>query len=254
MERYVAFLDILGFGSIVEHHPLSEILDTLSIVYSKTEEVRRVGARARSDGTFPITEQTNLFPFSDTFVLSSFDATETSFVNIVASTSLMARYLFGCRLPVRGAITKGEADLIPHTNHLIGKAVIRAKNLEETQDWFGIIIDPELQFNNSINYFLNSPALKPVIVEYLVPFKNGEKSCKIINWRFNWKVQNGTKSIFTPTSKEKDKIKIQNTLKFCKWIRDNNLHVPTSEVWFPWLKELKFNNSKDSWLNHGDEY
>ena len=101
-------------------------------------------------------------------------------------------------LPVRGAISRGEADYIPNTNHLIGKAIISAKELEEKQDWFGIILSPDVL---SVYDTIPTGPIADILVEYEVPLKDCTYvPFMAINWRLNLEVEHGIESLFPNSS------------------------------------------------------
>lgn len=258
MIRYVAFLDILGFSTIVKNKPLSEILQSLSLIVNPLLViVANLGQipKTKNDLLMNLKNpQINIFSFSDTFVLSSHSTNENDFLKIVWATRFLASALFGAQFPVRGAITKGEADFVPHTNHLVGKAVIRAAELEKAQDWFGVIIDPELS-----DAIAHSADLKPLVVEYAVPFKGENdktflKTCRALNWHLNLGIETGVESIFPFCQKPKHIQKMQNTLKFCKWIRDNNFDKEFSKAKFPGFQGFWFGQNPPDHPQSAHEY
>jgi hypothetical protein len=112
------------------------------------------------------------FSFSDTFVLSTPDDSSASFFQIVVGTAVLAQHLFAMRLPVRGSITLGEAEAIPGTHHLVGRAIVRAARLEKAQNWFEVIIDPDI-LNEKHRAMLQIPLVGPLVVSYPVPVKEG---------------------------------------------------------------------------------
>jgi hypothetical protein len=227
--RYISFLDILGFGAFVETNQISTVIERIRHVLSEVVPIVRGMGRFPNDprqyhATVTV-QKLAIFSFSDTFVLYSEDDSPDSFFQIVAGTKLFCSHLMGCGLPVRGAITWGEAECIPGTSHLVGRAVVRAARLEKIQEWFGVLIDPEIM-NDQRKGLLSTPLLKPIIVEYNVPIKKGsvlQNPCPVINWRFRLVVQNGTASLFPATSDPSQEEKRENTLAFCRWLRQNNL-------------------------------
>jgi hypothetical protein len=172
------------------------------------------------------------FSFSDTFVICSRDTTPESLNTIIIATFILSRNLFALGFPVRGAITKGEADYIPNTNHLIGKAIIEAARLEKRQNWFGVILSPEvLPIGNNENTLCKSAV--QILTEYSVPFKDGENIPHlVINWRLNLVVKYGTKSLLPKPFDMQSKTKIDNTLKFAKYLRDTKqAYKKLNEKW-----------------------
>ncbi len=195
-ERYIAFLDILGFSDMILNTDLKEILKRFELILFLTPYAETLGEWTNlGERIYTENKKCSCFSFSDTFVLCSRDATPESLNAIIIATFILSRSLFAFGFPVRGAITKGEADYIPNTNHLVGKAIIEAARLEKRQNWFGVIISPEvLPIGNKKDGLWESAA--QILAEYPVPFKNEENIPHIvINWRLNLIVKYGTKSL-----------------------------------------------------------
>jgi hypothetical protein len=169
-ERYVSFLDILGFSEIVRNTDLESLIKRFKAILFFKPYVEALGRWNNLEGKIqPANRKCSCFSFSDTFVLSTDDASIESFNDITIATFLLARSLFGLGFPVRGAITKGEADYIPGTNHLIGKALIDAAELEKKQDWFGVILSPDIL---SAQDTLPQDPIGDILIKYSVPFNH----------------------------------------------------------------------------------
>ena len=248
--RYVSFLDILGFGSLIETRKLEEVMGRLNHVLSMVlPMVKGLGKVPNDTRQFHVgltVEKLTVFSFSDTFVLYSEDDSPDSFFQIVAGSKLFCSYLISMGLPVRGALTLGEAECIPNTQHLVGKAIVRAARLEKMQEWFGVLIDPQIM-NAQQRQILDTPLLKPLTVNYTVPVKPGESlpvPSIAINWRFNLVVQNGIESLFPESSDPAHQVKRQNTLDFCRWLRGQKMidghpiGPDGKELSIPWLNGL----------------
>ncbi len=194
------------------------------------------------------------FSFSDTFVLCSRDATPESLNAIIIATFILSRSLFAFGFPVRGAITKGEADYIPNTNHLVGKAIIEAARLEKRQNWFGVIISPEvLPIGNKKDGLWESAA--QILAEYPVPFKNEENIPHIvINWRLNLIVKYGTKSLLPEPFDMQSEIKISNTLKFARYLRNSEQAYKNLNE--KWQQKFYVSDTDPTRIppEHGDDY
>lgn len=255
-ERFIAFLDILGFSDIVLNNDLEFVLKKFEMIGGF------LGPYAESlgdcfnpnDPTYPRNKKCSLFSFSDTFVLCSSDTTPESLNNIIISTFIIARGLFASGLPVRGAITKGEADYIPNSNHLIGKAIINAARLEKQQNWFGVIVSPEvISIDNKTDIL--SDSVSQVLTAYSVPFKNGTKiTCLVINWRLNLVVTAGTKSLLPKPIDISSTNKIENTLKFANYIKvTKQAYKKLSENWQQRFYVAETPPTRTP-PKHGDEY
>lgn len=222
--RFVAFLDILGFSEHVGTTELQKLLTRLSAVNRQGLKVaRRIGRFQRDADQYP--DELLSFSFSDTFILCSLDDSDDSFAKIVIGSFVLTRMLFGQGFPVRGAITLGEAEAVPETSHFAGKAIVRAALLEKSQDWFGVIVDPEI-ITPAREELLKSNLLGGITLRYAAPFKkdspiNGE--VRVINWRMNLRARLGIRSLFLNPKEERAALKLENTLTFCRFLRQNSL-------------------------------
>lgn len=267
--RFVSFLDILGFADLVESTPVQIVIEKIESTLSMVPVAQALGVFPnipKKPGDFDPAKlpPLSVFSFSDTFVLSSASESAVSFFQTVIGTALLSKYLFAAGLPVRGAITCGEAEYIPGTAHLVGRAIIRAARLEKAQNWFGIIIDPDI-LTPEREQVLALPLVSPFVVSYDVPFKQMnaiQNPCRVINWRFNIEVQSGTASLLPVGADPAHGIKRDNTLKFCRWLRENNLaygrlqNASGETVSIPWLS-VNFvgpNQPGTPGSQHGDEF
>jgi hypothetical protein len=255
MEKYISFLDILGFSDIILDNNLEGIMEKFKMVtgfiipYSEfLGEWIATGNRDHQSN-----KKCSSFSFSDTFVLYTKDSSHESLNNIIIATFLLTRSLFAVGFPVRGALTKGEADYIPNTNHLIGKAIINAARLEKQQEWFGVIISPDVLSKNNAA-MLDEPTSQ-ILAEYPVPFKNGENiPHMVINWRLNLVAKYGTKSLLPKPFDASSDVKIENTLKFAKHIRDTKqAYKRLNEKWQQTFFVADTDPTKVP-IKHGDEY
>ena len=231
-EGYVAFLDIIGFSQMIKNRPLQEVMHKIETGLFMSRLAGNLGEGVPNTSGMDLFEEKfkplDFFSFSDTFVISTRSLETRYLFQILAGTALLSQYLISEGLPVRGAISKGELAKISGTDHLIGKGIINAAELEKQQEWFVVAIDPNL-VNQEFIELHESPLLYPLAIKYDVPVKetyNGEKVEWAINWRFNLWVHNGLKSLFPDPISQKD-VKLKNTMEFCKHIRSNNLHQGT---------------------------
>lgn len=268
-ERYVAFIDILGFESLIETRPLAEILDKIANVLSLVPVVSTLGHININEAKYSPNEKfksVHLCSFSDSFVITSKDGSRDSLNSIIAATFLLSRGLFMGGLPVRGAISFGEAGIISGTDHIVGKAVVDAIKLERQQSWFGIMFSGQIFKGKKLGELLH-PTIMPLVIEYPVPMKGSLLGCAgyALNWRLNIYSHIGIYPLL-PKPREgqpEDLVKINNTLKFLEFLRETgrrDLNVNRIAGNFPHLHPaLILDNSDDIVgtqlrLEHGDKY
>lgn len=264
--RFVSFMDILGFADFVDTSDLKDVVQAFQTLLSTVPLVRGLGSLPGQTHYHIKAKdpQIEIFSFSDTFILVTPDDSPKAFFEIIAATAVMSGFLFAGKLPVRGAVTCGEAEYLPGTSHLVGKALVRASKLEKEQEWFGIICDPTMLTPERAS-ILQDKRIKQRTVDYAVPLKKTatiSNPCKVINWRFNMRIQCGTASLFPECRDEEHKRKRDNTLKFCRWLRESELaygNIQSQQgetLSVPWLEGCYSGKAhpQSQEAKHGDEY
>lgn len=259
MQRYIAFLDILGFQNFVRRTPLAEVTRRLSDAFQFTHFADCLGDMREVNGVVHPNERSRSvyrFSFSDSFVLATKDDSRDSLNSIIAVTFLYSRSLFAGQLPVRGAIVKGEADFVPGTDHIVGNGVLDAVELEKHQDWFGVMLGSQLGSYSQIRSQLDARVI-PLIVPYRIPLKpNRVQPGAAINWRLNLWASLGVQTFFPEPADDLQRAKRNNALRFAKHVRDNGLSQTEHDR--PWLLPVVVREMKEGTtevpLVHGDEY
>lgn len=257
MQRYIAFLDILGFKSFVKRTSLGDVKKRLHSAIASARFADCGGYVIIVEGNLRPNERMRFvrrFSFSDSFVLVTEDDSVASLNSIIAVTGLYARKLFGQQFPLRGAIVRGEADFVPDTNHIVGNGVLDAIELETQQEWFGVMLAPQLGTFAEVVSQLD-PRITPLVIPYNVPMKCGAAPPAIaINWRLNLWSTLGVKWLFPTPADERQTAKRDNALRFAKHVRDSGLEFTPQDR--PWLQDMLIQNRPvtESPFPHGDEY
>jgi hypothetical protein len=123
-KRYVAFVDILGFGSIVNQSQSSpaQTKKLVELLESVTKTIPTAIDTIEDDDY-------RVQAFSDCIVLSE-KATRTGLLHLLATVSAHSVALLGSRILIRGGIAKG---LLYHSQNVVfGPAMLEAYRLEQT--------------------------------------------------------------------------------------------------------------------------
>lgn len=129
--RWVAYLDLLGFGELV-------CTENWVNIFSKYAPI--IERYTRED---LIAEPTiEKAWFSDTFILFSPDDTALSFTAIEGTARWFVNYLVSHGIPVRGAISCDDLYADKQNNIFFGKALLEAYHYGENQNWIGLILTP----------------------------------------------------------------------------------------------------------------
>ena len=133
-EKWVLFLDILGFEAYINDEKKSEMLaEKILLVINKATKIPSISK-------IPMC----ISQFSDTFVVSCDDLHALNLITII-----MQAYLLSNCLLSRGAITYGK--VFHNGSQFIGPAINRAYNLEKLEAIYPrVIIDPECEQHPSV--------------------------------------------------------------------------------------------------------
>jgi hypothetical protein len=257
-KRALAIIDLLGISALTKEKTLAE----LSIIYDNfilradsfliplqgynSDEI--VLFRNHPIGT-PLCHRHIL---SDSIVLvANSDSVEDSLKVIISSWRLLQSCI-AFKRPVRGAIVYDEVLSKPEQNYVIGNALVNANELEKTQDWMGIVIKDsfakELQ-DEVPNLFGN------FFFKHIVHCKEGEKKFEkeywVLNWRYNFVVKEGTKSLFEGNPCLN---KIENTLAFAEAVVSSGAAYPNDQKKCPAELRCMFVGDTEPPFPHGDEY
>ncbi len=229
MNRYIAFLDILGFGELVRNEPLWFVKERLKRALDWATAAARAAPQVGIDGVAVC--GVRIFSFSDTFVIIAENESTAAFLSFLNATTVLTRALFAEKLPIRGAITFGEADFIDGTQHAVGKGIVAAAELEKRQDWLGVMVD-EGSIPSEARPLMADVLFAPVFARWDVPCKSTDGDLKptlkrdalVVNWLYNVRVNYPPESVFRQSSDPRARRKIENTLAFVRHVREAGMH------------------------------
>lgn len=245
MNRYVAFLDILGFADLVKEESLATVKSHVAAALAALEKSREAAPKLGFDEV--AVRPVNVFSFSDTFVLLSDNESPEALLSFLSATIHLTRTLYAQALPVRGAVTFGEADFIAETNHAVGKAIVAAAEFEKKQHWFGVMLD-EASFPASGKNLIAQKEFADVLLHWDVPVKTepGLNNAMVINWRYNLELSGDIASLCRPSKKPDVIDKLRHTAAFESYLKAQNLHEGATsvrnrnghEIYTPWLAAI----------------
>lgn len=175
---FIALFDILGFSKLVE---------TIGIkgVKKKYDRLMKiVTASAGQKSTVKVKLKKNLyFPafsfvpikhayFSDTIILWAPTNPEHFSAFLSRCTDLMCESI-KIGLPLRGAVSCGQAIMYPESNKFIGNAIIEAARMESRQAWIGVTLCSSIFLNNLFPE-IDEELIVPLYVNHLklIPLKD----------------------------------------------------------------------------------
>jgi len=188
MNRYVAFLDILGFEKLVYKNEFCKMVSVMENLKAALNHANQTplpeGVKLRIDDTLVGSTM-----FSDSILLYTDNDEPYNFCRLVHVTKFLIHNAFSCGIALRGAISNGE--MLANDGMYMGKPLIEAYKAEEEQEWCGAyVVDETIDFVRSkdskcIDFLIDIAAL----VEYNVPFKkhnDGTEMKSKYNFCINW--------------------------------------------------------------------
>jgi len=245
-ERYIGFLDFLGFSEIVKYNPKKFLEQIYSLCYNIS--LINISSKMKSgffDG-MPIgfadlsDVLVNMLFFSDSIIVWSENLSIDSFHKMLI---VMSRFLingFQSNFPIRGALTKGLFSYNPRredTNLMVsgqlvyGPGLVAAFDLEKDQMWSGCVIDNDcLRYydelvknkNTITNAGIDALLEHNWVVRYTAPFRKKNVESYVINWNIDknfdkLKIEEAFHDYNKPTDSESVKSKIKNTIDFLEF-------------------------------------
>ena len=203
-ERYVLFLDILGFKDLIEKNSMEEVEN----IY-KHQVIETIGP-ALKDGfssyNIPYVTQEildgnalqdtvhgefNIHIMSDSIIIWTDNDLTASLIKLCAFATSFLSWCLILGVPLRGAISKGYvSEMKTYANAtfqscVVGTGIVNAYQLEGKQNWMGCIVDKKCinELNLEVLEKINSPHEITSIVKYNVPIKGNAVSEEyVINW------------------------------------------------------------------------
>lgn len=196
--RFVAFLDIMGFKDLVarnSHEHVYELMGSLSKFKKGTQFFFKT-----NEGTF----STKLFTasFSDSIIVFSKDDTPDSLEMTILAAMYITAQAASLSIPIKGAMAHGMISVNQQEQIYFGQPLIDAYLLQEEVQYYGIVN------HNSIDKYLYNLELEydfPDITSIKTPLKSGQIQHTNLNW-FN-RIDPDDKS--TPLDKKFDSILAQ---------------------------------------------
>jgi hypothetical protein len=161
MNRFVLFMDVLGFSEMVQTNTESNIKQIYDSEFRQTASVttclsQSIFGRALSLSSIETVgnkfndirqNEINLHLMSDSLIAWTDDASMESFIIISQFAATYSAVSLMLGLPLRGAISVGELQLIElpfngnNSRNVVGTGLIRAHQLEGCLNWSGVLID-----------------------------------------------------------------------------------------------------------------
>ena len=171
-ERFVAMFDILGFKNLLER------VGVKPLVKSIHQLIRAAKGLVIDLELDPL----SVYVYQDTICILTEGTSRQELDDLVYYSGILTGVAYYQGLYLRGAITKGE--VYRDSNLIIGKAIIRAYQMEQAQEWIGTWIDDEcIDAYPGLFPYPPKPGVHPIVIPWEIPMKGGKvKKNYALNW------------------------------------------------------------------------
>lgn len=254
-------LDLLGFQQLVENttdKELSNMFEKLTEIVASSLNYTLKYENGEREFVVSGYQTINYLIITDTIVMWTNDSSYGHFHDLVTAVKLVFYHCFKQYLPIRGAIVCDSITFfdrqLPITKRyieasVIGKAILKAYKLGNSQDWMGCYIHDdcitkndqdltaEIQKGGSINNLpmkeFDAMNFRENIINTDIPFKEGVKKGHAIQWvKMGANIEAKPEQVLENfeykkgyNGEESVKKKIENTVKFIEIVTSNSYNT-----------------------------
>jgi len=172
--RFVCYLDIMGFKDMVMRKSHDEIYELLSDLSKNRQSLETpILDTDYSDAIKTVS-------FSDSIVIFTKDSSPYSFTLLTLSVSWLFAKAIESGVPLKGALSFGQMSFNASRQIFFGQPLIDAYLLEEDVQFYGIVV------HNTVEKFIvdnsTSSNVSKRYVDCPVPFKFGKVNHLVLDW------------------------------------------------------------------------
>lgn len=179
-ERYVCFLDIMGFKDMVARHPHEIVLERMEIFLDVVKKWEKTGNDAKKDevlsSIFPNSE-IRVATFSDSILLITKGNDTRDLTHLLLVIKLLISDCLKMPIPIKGAISKGLMTANFEKSLFFGKPLIQAYELQEELNYYGVIADRYVEEDLELEENRVSEKYYNLVLRTETPLKSGKISC-----------------------------------------------------------------------------
>ena len=222
--RFVAFLDIMGFKEMVFRNSPNKLYETLksfrNAIYD-IEKSARTSVKMASAGRIIEKTTVKVIIFSDSIILVSNDDSAESANDILFSVSAILFKAAQQCIPMKGAIAYGnQTAAFKHSLHF-GQPLIDAYELHNELLLYGAVLHNTME-KRLIELGMIEKCKGADIFEYPVPMKSGEIKHYLVSWDWFDGKKEAVETVLAFYNKVSGNPRkyVDNTLDFISWQLD----------------------------------
>lgn len=200
--RFVAFLDILGFKDLISKKSHAEIYDKLNTI-SKTKNLLEDVPENIINHNYKDAE-IYIVSFSDSIIVFSKNDSLENFQYFLVSVRYLFAKTVAAGIPLKGGIAVGEISVNKSEQIYFGQAIIDAYLMEEDVNYIGVVC------NYSIDNYIKNSKINNLLFEQKTPLKCGLLNHYNLDW---FKIMIGTKNELNEKEKYDNIIQLINNFK-----------------------------------------
>ncbi|MFZ1705871.1 MAG: hypothetical protein WAT79_16110 [Saprospiraceae bacterium] len=178
-DRFVAFLDILGFKDLVMRKSHEEIYQSLNQISKSKKLIEKAALELDSVGDAEV----YVVSFSDSIVIFSKNDSIENFRYFLFATRWLFTGAFNKQIPIKGAIAHGEISLNKTEQIYFGQPIIDAYLMEEDVNYMGVVAHNSIdEYVANINNQEEKDKFKNLLIEEKTPLKCGLLTHTNLNW------------------------------------------------------------------------
>jgi hypothetical protein len=236
-ERFVAFLDIMGFRDRVfreSHKDVKKMLESLHPTIEHIEHFTNYILKENKniknvDKATPVIIPVS---FSDSIILVSSDNSAGSATRIFSRTNWIVSKAIELGIPIKGAIAYGEMTADLEKSLYFGRPIIDAYELQNELQFYGVILHHtvekclfELKIINNLEnmYFIHS---------FPVSLKSGKIIHYVVNWTREFKENKKASKVVSDlyyNVSGTPRLYVDNTIEFVRWIEKREAEMIEKE-------------------------
>ena len=225
-ERFVAFLDIMGFRDMVvgsTHQSVYQILKSFRptidpIEYAAKRTLARKGVKTSNGEIYYFKSIVRPIVFSDSIILITADDSEDGAYEMFFNIEWVIRNAIRQGIPIKGAIAHGKQTADFNKSLHFGKPLIYAYELQNELLLYGAVLHHSMEKRlvdiGKIQLFDSLD-----IYRYPVPMKSGKINHYIVDWIGDSKNSCELVSNLYNSVSGKPRKYVDNTIEFLKWLK-----------------------------------
>lgn len=176
-ERYVCFLDIMGFKDLVARNVHEEVLKKITTFFDSIKTLRDAmitGLNSEKYNKDIIGIDFRIITFSDSILIVTKNCSKNFLKILLIYIQVVINQSIKFKLPIKGVVTKGKVTADFNKNIFFGQPIIDAYQLQDELKYYGVIISSHLEKVIIHNKELNQKEINFLTFRSKTPLKCGK--------------------------------------------------------------------------------